>query len=125
MLMSKEIWATETPSSAGAICARMRLTPGWRQARSTAPGNSAMRGAQPMAASAGSCTSACSTPPTTTPPASAITGSRPQAATRGTPHPAAAITLKFNSTGVTAGTVKRCQVFRMPAASATIDMKPM
>jgi hypothetical protein len=32
---------------------------------------------------------------------------------------------RFSSTGVAAGTAKRFQVFRMPAASATSDMKPM
>ena len=31
----------------------------------------------------------------------------------------------FSSTGVAAGTAKRFQVFRMPADSATKDMKPM
>ncbi|EWS53578.1 hypothetical protein X551_03636 [Methylibium sp. T29] len=32
---------------------------------------------------------------------------------------------RFSSTGVAAGTAKRFQVFRIPADSATSDMKPM
>jgi hypothetical protein len=43
----------------------------------------------------------------------------------GAPSQAAVIMQRFNRTGVAAGTAKRFQVFRMPAASATSDMKPM
>ena len=64
-------------------------------------------------------------PPSITPMASARMGVMPAAARRGAPHQAAAMTLRLSSTGVSAGTAKRFQVFRMPAASATIDMKPM
>jgi hypothetical protein len=35
------------------------------------------------------------------------------------------MTLRFSSTGVTAGTAKRRQVLRMPADSATSDIRPM
>ncbi len=35
------------------------------------------------------------------------------------------MTDRLSSTGVTAGTAKRFQVLRMPALSATSDMKPM
>ena len=80
---------------------------------------------QPMARSAGIWIAACSSPPSITPPASARIGSRPQALNCGAPHHAAAMTARFSSTGVTAGTAKRRQVLRMPADSATIDMKPM
>ena len=44
---------------------------------------------------------------------------------QGTPNQAAAITATFSNTGVAAGTANRFQVLRMPAPSATIDMKPM
>ena len=43
----------------------------------------------------------------------------------GASHHAAAITARFNSTGVTAGMAKRFQVLSTPAASDTSDMKPM
>ena len=80
---------------------------------------------QPMARSAGICIAACSTPPNITPTASASTGFSPQRANSGAPHQAAAMTARFSSTGVNAGTAKRFQVLRMPADSATIDMKAM
>ncbi len=49
----------------------------------------------------------------------------PREANQGAPSQAAAITARFSSTGVAAGTAKRFQVLRMPADSATSDMKPM
>ncbi len=52
-------------------------------------------------------------------------GSMPIVANQGAPQPAAAIMATLSSTGVAAGTAKRFQVFRMPADSATKDMKAM
>ena len=50
-------------------------------------------------------------------------GSSPIEANQGAPCQAARIMARFSNTGVAAGTAKRFQVFRMPAASATRDMK--
>ena len=52
-------------------------------------------------------------------------GSIPQASNRGARSQAAPIMHRLSSTGEAAGTAKCFQVFRMPADSATIDMKPM
>ena len=52
-------------------------------------------------------------------------GSMPQSRNIGAPKAAAAIMAKFSSTGVAAGTANLRHVLRMPAESATIDMKPM
>ena len=52
-------------------------------------------------------------------------GRQPQASILGSSNQAQAITDRFSSTGVAAGTTKRRQVFRMPADSATRDMQPI
>ena len=49
----------------------------------------------------------------------------PSAANQGAPHNVAAITHRLSSTGVAAGTAKRRQVLRMPAASDTIEISAM
>src|SRR5215510_4957628 len=49
----------------------------------------------------------------------------PSAANHGAPHSVAAITHRLSSTGVAAGTAKRRHVFRMPAASDTIEISAM
>ena len=49
----------------------------------------------------------------------------PRRANQGAPSSTAPIIDRFSSTGVAAGTAKRFQVLRMPADSATSDMKPM
>ena len=123
--MSSEICATDTPTSAGAMRLSTRFTPGWRQASRSPAKPRAKRGMQPMARSAGIWIAACSKPPNMTPAASASTGFSPHPWNSGAPHQAAAMTARFSSTGVTAGTAKRFQVLRMPADSATSDMKAM
>jgi len=52
-------------------------------------------------------------------------GSIPQRWNSGAPPQAAPIMARFSSTGEAAGTAKCFQVLRMPAESATSDMKPM
>ena len=123
--MISEICATDTPTRAGAICDRIRRTPGWCQAASSRAIVTPKRGSMPMRASAGPWIASCNTPPIITPMASARIGSTPRARNTGTSHSAAPITLRFNSTGVKAGTAKRFQVLSTPEASATIDMNPM
>jgi len=83
------------------------------------------RGIMPILSKAGTCTPNCKAPPIITPTASANTGSTPCDLNSGATKTAAPITDRLSSTGVTAGTAKRLQVLRMPALSATSDMKPM
>ena len=65
--MSKEIWATPTPSKAGPIRRRMFKVAGLVQAFLTARGRTPRRGNKPSRAKAGICTANCNTPPTITP----------------------------------------------------------
>jgi hypothetical protein len=113
-LINSEIWATETPNTAGAISLSTRATPGCRRF-------SRQRGNIPMRARNGSWNASCSTPPANTAHASATTGG----SNHGAANAAATMNATFSSTGVNAGIEKRFHVLRTPAASATSEMNRM
>lgn len=99
------IWVTDTPKIAGAISRRILRTPGYRKSQRG-------RGSRPCRARNGSWNSSCTTPAAKTPQARAITfGSNQPPATV-----AAAISTRFSSTGVSAGTAKRSKLFRTAPA---------
>ena len=114
VLISSEIWLTETPRIAGAISFRMRRTPGSSR-------ESSNRGTMPIRLSAGNCRPSCSRPPMNTAQPSASTGGSNQ----GAANSAMPMKQRFSSTGVKAGIAKRLQVLSTPAASATSDMNRM
>ncbi len=114
VLIRRLTCATDTPSVAGAISLRMRRTPGSSKRR-------VGRGSMRIFARCGSIHASCSTPPSATPQPSASTGGSKYGAS----HSAATIMATLSSTGAKAGTEKRLQVLRMPAASATSEMKMM
>jgi hypothetical protein len=114
VLMSSEIWLTDTPNTAGAISLRMRVTPGWCSRRR-------QRGSTPSRRRNGSWKASCSTPPANTAQASTSTGGSKRPAK----NTAATMNDTLSSAGVSAGTAKRLQVLRMPAASATSEMNRM
>ena len=117
VLMMIDSCATDTAKSAGSISARIRRTAASCSAARSPPS----RGSMPMAASAGSWTASCSTPPATTATARARIGRD----SCGASHIAQAMNDTFSSTGVTAGTAKRRKVLSTPADSATSDMNRM
>ena len=112
VLISSDIWLTETPNTAGAISLSTRATPGCLKF-------SRQRGSMPMRARNGSWSASCSSPPANTAQASASTGG----SNRSAKNAAATMNDTFSSTGVMAGTAKRLQVLRMPAAIATSEMQ--
>ncbi len=114
VLISSEIWLTDTPSSAGAISLRMRRTPGSESFRSK-------RGSRPICFSGLNCSASCSAPPRKTAHASASTGGSKY----GAANSAMPMKERFSSTGVKAGMAKRLQVLSVPPASATSAMKKM
>ena len=114
VLISRLICDTETPSTAGAMSLKMRCTPSSRQTGSK-------RGSMPIFASAGNWIANCNAPPRNTAQASASTGGSNQGAAKS----AMPMKERFSRTGVKAGSAKRLQVLRMPAASATSDMNRM
>jgi hypothetical protein len=111
--MSSEICATDTPSRPAPSGAAPGARPG-------APGRRMAAGAARCAAG-----SRCAQrrhlhrqlqqPAQHHAAGQARMGCTPQASNSGAPSQAAAITLRFSSTGVSAGTAKRFQVLRMPA----------
>ena len=114
VLISREICATDTPNSAGAMSLSTRETPGcFRFSR--------QRGSMPMRARNGSWNASCSAPPTNTAQASASTGGSKRSAK----NAAAMMKETLSSTGVKAGTAKRLQVFSTPAARATREINRM
>jgi hypothetical protein len=97
VLISRLICDTETPTSAGPMRMRMRLTPGSAQAaRQLSEG----RGSMAMRRSAGIWIASCRTPPRKTAQASARTGGSKY----GTANSAMAMKERLSSTGVNAGT---------------------
>ena len=126
--MSSEICATETPSSAGRHLRAGSATPPGGAKRGQWPeGSSPMRGKQPMRASAGSCTSQLqhTAQPSRRRPAHRSARYLPLLPARARPTRRRQSRSGSASTGVSAGTAKRFQVFSTPAARATRDMKPM
>ena len=67
VLISSEIWLTDTPRIAGAISLRMRRTPGSEK-------SSEKRGSMPILASGRSCSNTWASPPMNTAQPSASTG---------------------------------------------------
>jgi hypothetical protein len=112
--MTRDTWLTETPKAAGAISVSKRRTPGCER-------SNRQRGMRPMRRRNGTWKASCNAPPMKTAHASATTGGSKQSAKN------AAMTMKetFRSAGVMAGTEKRFQVLRIPAASATSEMNTM
>ena len=116
MLSSRLIWLTETPSSAGTMSKPIRRTPtSCQHARRF----NLKRGSRSILCSAWNCSPSCNRPPMITPQARALTGGSNQ------PWAKSAIPMRltFSSTGVKAGTENLPQVFNIPAANATIDIK--
>ncbi len=71
VLISSEICATLTPSSAGSMSVVTRRVPGWFQALVRLDQRRLKRGNMPSRRSAGSWAPSCRAPPTSTPPAMA------------------------------------------------------
>ncbi len=67
----------------------------------------------------GSCRASCAKPPANTAQASTSTGGSKRSAKNAAP----AMKERFSNAGVIAGTAKRLQVFRIPAAIATSEMQ--
>ena len=114
VLISSEIWLTDTPRIAGAISFMTRRTPGSDRLRSK-------RGSMPIFSSGRICSASCSSPPRNTAHASASTGGSKY----GTANSAMPMKARLSSTGVNAGIANRLQVLSTPPASATSDMKKM
>ena len=110
VLISAEICAAETPSTAGPIASRTRRTPGSRQSKRGA-------GSIPILHSGRTCSASCATPPISTPQASARIGGSQY----GARNSAAPMIDRLSSTGVTAGMAKRWKTFSTPPASETSD----
>jgi hypothetical protein len=114
VLISRLIWATETPRTAGPMRKRIRFTPGSQK-------SSLGRGSIPILASAGTCSASWRTPPASTAQANTIAGGSKY----GAPNKAAKMKDRFSSVGVSAGIANRLQVLRTPPANETSEMKRM
>ncbi len=102
--------ATDEPNSVGSMSLSTRRTPSWRQPQ---------RGqtSSPRRASAGSCSSSCSTPAARIAQPSAMIGTSKNCR----PQSAAAIMHRLRITGVSAGSMNWWKLLSTPPASAVSD----